>query len=68
MHGVRHELRAVVEPHVVRRPVGESQSIQHLDDTVGADAAINLDRERFTGELSITFNIFKMRPSAVVSN
>ena len=51
MHGVRHELGAVVEAHVVRRPVFEGQAIQDIDDAVGVDGAIDFDREGFAGEL-----------------
>jgi hypothetical protein len=66
MHGVRHELGAVVEAHVVRRPVFEGQTIQDIDDAVDVDGPIDFDRERVNS--SITFNIFTVRPSAAVSN
>lgn len=49
--GVRYEFGAVVEAHIVRCPVPEGQTIQHIDDAVGIDGAIDFDRECFAGEL-----------------
>lgn len=49
MHGVRHELRTIVEAHVVRRSVLEGQAIQDIDDAVSVDGTIDVDRERFAG-------------------
>jgi hypothetical protein len=52
----------------VRRPVREGQAIQHIDDAVGVDGAIDLVASASRVNSSITFNIFNVRPSAVVSN
>jgi hypothetical protein len=48
--------------------VSEGQAIQDIDDAVGVDAAINLDRSASRVNSSITFNIVSVRPSALVSN
>ncbi len=45
MHGARYEPRTIVEQHAVRRPVIEGQTIPQIDDAVGVDGAIDLDRE-----------------------
>jgi len=52
---VRHELGAVVEAHVVRRPVFEGQAIQDIDDAVGVDGAIDFDRECGSPEIVEAF-------------
>jgi hypothetical protein len=40
----------VVEAHVVRRPVLQDEAIQDIDDAVGNDATIDVDRECFAGK------------------
>jgi hypothetical protein len=50
VHGVRHEFGTVVEAHVVRRPVLQDEAIQDIDDAVGIDATIDVDRECFAGK------------------
>jgi hypothetical protein len=50
VHGVCHELGTVVEAHVVRRPVLQDEAIQDIDDAVGIDATIDVDRECFAGK------------------
>jgi hypothetical protein len=50
------------------RHVLDGEAVQHVDDAVGVDAAVDLDGEPSRVNSSITFNIFRVRPSAVVSN
>jgi hypothetical protein len=47
---VCHEFGTVVEAHVVRRPVLQNAAIQDIDDAVGIDATIDVDRECFAGK------------------
>ena len=62
-----HELRSVVETHVVRRPVYEGQWLQHIDDAVGVDGPTSIASASRVNS-SITLSILMVRPSVVVSN
>jgi hypothetical protein len=56
---MRHELRAVVEAHLARRPMLDDKAIEYIGDATGVGATIaRVSRVNS----SITFNSFTVRP------